>query len=1280
MWLNELWQRWISGTRPSRKQRRRQRTQVRKRTRLTLEALEDRTLLTTTLTVTNTNDSGTGSLRAAITTANQTSGDTIQFAPNLAGQQFTLTSGELLITSSMTIQGLTASGGAPAITISGNSQSRVFDVESSGSINVAFENLKIQSGYAGANAPIHGSVGGGLLLDNSAGTDTLTNVSISNSAAVGQAGAKGTTSQAGNAGQEALGGGIAFEPFNASATATLVIQNSTLLNNSVAGGQGGAGGSGVSIPGAGQGQGGAGGAGGSAQGGGLYAANGSVELTGDTISGNAIQGGAGGAGGAGGVNDVSGQPAGASGGAGGQGGSVAGAGLIISGTSMIQLTSDTIDNNIAFGGNGGAGGNAPSVPSSPESTVPPAGGGAGGQGGAATGGGLELNAPNLVLSQLQVENDKVYGGSGGEGGNASPGFQGINAASQGAIAAGGHGGSGGAGAGGGAGGAAYGGGLYVLAGQIQLTSSTFSKDTAQGGIGGAGGTGGVGGNGGKGNGSGEVGGNGGTGGNGGSGGAGGIGEGGAMYLISTGSVSSPNDTFTSSTFSGSVAKGGAGGQGGAGSNGGAAGAGGSASLYGVSGLEGVGASGGAGGAGEGGGLYVMNGSVSLADDTFSSNLAAGGNGANGGGGAFIVPLGIGGHGGNGGDGIGGGVFVSNGCTATLNNSAFIQNSTTAGVGGQGVNGQVSGLGGNAGTTAGSDVSGTVSVVQPAGTLVVYSSADSGPGTLRAAIAAANATSGKTIDFVTLLVGQTITLTSGELLITSSLTIDGLTTSSGAPGVTVSGNDASRVFDIEGLYSAINVSLSNLNIIDGSASDSAPYLPNAGGGLLINAIPGGTMTLDNLDIANNSVTGLDGTPVGTGMAGNPGYQALGGGLAFQGGGTTQLVIDSTTIADNKAQGGSGGAGGSTGDKGLGNGTGGSGGVGGDALGGGLFAIGGSLQLSNDSITGNSAIAGAGGSGGVGGVEILSSQSPPGGKGGTGGNAGGGGVYATASQRIQLTADTVSDNKITGGSGGAGGLAALGGFGGQGGSAIGGGLDISAANSTFNQLTLTGNDAHGGSGGQGGQGENAIQASSGQPGIQGGFGNTGGAGGNAQGGGLYLNTQTAQLSNGSVESNAAIGGAGGTGGTGGNGGAGGLIGGSGGRGGYGGMGGVGGDGEGGGLFLAAGTVALTNESPTGNTAQGGAGGAGGNGGVGTGGSGAANGPSVVTHSSQLAPGGLGGGGGGGGGGGLGGDGMGGALYVMGGSITASNDSFDKNSALGGTGGTGGTGAEGGNGGGD
>src|SRR6266852_1220294 len=67
-----------------------------------LELLEDRTVLST-LTVTNSADSGDGSLRAIIATAQ--SGDQIVFDTSLKGQTITLTSGPLAIAQSIDIEG-----------------------------------------------------------------------------------------------------------------------------------------------------------------------------------------------------------------------------------------------------------------------------------------------------------------------------------------------------------------------------------------------------------------------------------------------------------------------------------------------------------------------------------------------------------------------------------------------------------------------------------------------------------------------------------------------------------------------------------------------------------------------------------------------------------------------------------------------------------------------------------------------------------------------------------------------------------------------------------------------------------------------------------------------------------------------------------------------------------------------------------------------------------------------------------------------------------------------
>src|SRR5438876_8223193 len=72
----------------------------------------------------------------------------------------------------------------------------------------------------------------------------------------------------------------------------------------------------------------------------------------------------------------------------------------------------------------------------------------------------------------------------------------------------------------------------------------------------------------------------------------------------------------------------------------------------------------------------------------------------------------------------------------------------------------------------------------AATITVTSTADSGAGSLRAALASAS--DGDTIDFS---VTGTITLTSGELLVGKSVTISG----PGAANLAVNGNAAGRVF-------------------------------------------------------------------------------------------------------------------------------------------------------------------------------------------------------------------------------------------------------------------------------------------------------------------------------------------------------------------------------------------------------------------------------------------------------------------------------------------------------
>ena len=120
-------------------------------------------------TVTNTSDSGPGSLRNAIATA--INGETINFNPALNGATITLTSGHFLIDNlAVTID---ASSLPAGLTLSGNNLSRIFAV--SGSSDISLQNLKIRNGNAIENS------GGGIFM---AGVNlTMTDCTISDCSA-----------------------------------------------------------------------------------------------------------------------------------------------------------------------------------------------------------------------------------------------------------------------------------------------------------------------------------------------------------------------------------------------------------------------------------------------------------------------------------------------------------------------------------------------------------------------------------------------------------------------------------------------------------------------------------------------------------------------------------------------------------------------------------------------------------------------------------------------------------------------------------------------------------------------------------------------------------------------------------------------------------------------------------------------------------------------------------------------------------------------------------------
>jgi hypothetical protein len=123
----------------------------------------------------------------------------------------------------------------------------------------------------------------------------------------------------------------------------------------------------------------------------------------------------------------------------------------------------------------------------------------------------------------------------------------------------------------------------------------------------------------------------------------------------------------------------------------------------------------------------------------------------------------------------------------------------------------------------------------AATLTVTSTADSGPGTLRAALAAA--ADGDTIDASG--ISGTILLTSGELLVTKSVTIAG----PGPAIAAVDGDAATRVFHIG---SNTVVTISGLTITNGLATGA--YAASIGGGIYNDH---GSLTVSNCNLIRNA---------------------------------------------------------------------------------------------------------------------------------------------------------------------------------------------------------------------------------------------------------------------------------------------------------------------------------------------------------------------------------------------------------------------------------------------
>ncbi|MCB0050624.1 MAG: Ig-like domain repeat protein, partial [Caldilinea sp.] len=185
----------------------------------------------------------------------------------------------------------------------------------------------------------------------------------------------------------------------------------------------------------------------------------------------------------------------------------------------------------------------------------------------------------------------------------------------------------------------------------------------------------------------------------------------------------------------------------------------------------------------------------------------------------------------------------------------------------------------------------------ADSVVVNSTADSGYRTLRGAVA--NVCAGGTVSFDAALDNQTIALTSGQIAITKTVTIDG----PGAEKLAVSGGGASRIFaGSEG----IPITIDGLTLRNGytSAYD--------GGGAIYAA---GPLTITGSSFISNMVASAGDSDRGGGavsFAGNNHYTLVirgtsflsntafyAGGALYMGNGT--LDLDETTLSGNTAAG-------------------------------------------------------------------------------------------------------------------------------------------------------------------------------------------------------------------------------------------------------------------------------------------------------------------------------------------------------------------------------------------
>ncbi len=325
--------------------------------------------------------------------------------------------------------------------------------------------------------------------------------------------------------------------------------------------------------------------------------------------------------------------------------------------------------------------------------------------------------------------------------------------------------------------------------------------------------------------------------------------------------------------------------------------------------------------------------------------------------------------------------------------------------------------------------------------VISNTQDSGQGSLRQAVADANA--GDTITFI----GSTpvtITLTSGAVTLTKNVTIAG----PGAANLTISGNNASQIF----VNSGVTVTISGVTLMNGHAAGSSA------GGAIANA---GILVVNSVTFSSN--TGANGaaiwnegsaslTVTGSTFTGNSITPGEGGGAIYSVGSAALLSITGSTFTNNSAQ--YGGAIENDGPATLTNDTFNNNGNGGSFGYGGAIYAPGALTVAGCTFTSNVAGGGSGGGYGYGGAINASNTLTISGSTFTGNSAGGtgsgsygyGGAINGGSSALTLNNDTFSGNTAGGTNYGYGG-------------AIETNTPISGTNDTFSSNSAFGTSATG-----------------------------------------------------------------------------------------------------------------------------------------------------------------------------------------------------------------------------